>query len=186
MQILCPRFVMNRLSPSYGWPWGQCVFARYGFGFRTFTRRASLRLSLIQTLQARCPRLFTRKFFPSYGCPFGQCVRFSCQLRRLIFMSRILSAWVPKKRWCGLTHKGLSHLWQTSFSAGSSANHKSHATRWAFHFWNDININSPYAPGVLAPAPLHIQHTSGGPISTFDQKRFMSILYKKVSGFING
>lgn len=61
--------------------------------------------------------------------------RFFCTL------SLMLSACVPKKRWSGLTHDGLSQLWQTTCPVGIGPRVSSHATLLALRhtfvlYWN--------------------------------------------------
>jgi len=85
-------------------------------------------------------------------------------------MSRRLSATVPRNRWAGFTHGGLSQWWQTSRPAGMGPLASSHETRCARSDPSrPSGLSSPY-PSVLLPANQG-QHSSAPRTSTFGQKR---------------
>ena len=74
--------------------------------------------------------------------------------RHFFSLSSMLSLCVPRKRWAGFTHSGLSHVCKTSSGPASTPLNKSIARRWACHddCWNIVD---PYPCDEIAPR--HIQ-----------------------------
>ncbi len=77
--------------------------------------------------------------------------------RSLAIMSRMLSVYVPIKRWSGRTHDGLSQRWHTSIPSGIGPFSNSHANLCAPTL-RPFTQNSPYPDGLQYPP--HLQHPS--------------------------
>ena len=86
-------------------------------------------------------------------------------------ISRLLLAFVPRKRWSGLQHGLLSHSWRTHIPLGICPQHNLYATLCAL---TDLlpMVNFPYP--VFRHLPSQGQHDL--PSETFPQNRFSSCL----------
>ena len=87
--------------------------------------------------------------------------------RPLRMQSLVLSAGVPRNRWAGLQHGGLSQEWHADMPTGRAPMLRESETREAV--WNSplATANCPYPARWRRAA--HSQHSSGPPMSTFDQ-----------------
>lgn len=85
----------------------------------------------------------------------------------LASISRVLSLWVPRKRWAGFTQPGLSHRCSTKSPGGISPLENSQETRCdrSGTLWADIMCPYPF----LSRDPVHSQQP--GPLDTFSQNR---------------
>lgn len=128
-----------------------------------------LRLISTQARQMRPPRGGIYKLLPFISCPRMQ----KFLLGRLPFAtaSCMFSWCVHLKTWLGLTHEGLSHLWQRQLFPRGRLKYHIHANRWErnnFFF----SPKRPYPAPTLCPS--HSQHSVFLPTLTFDQKRATS------------
>jgi hypothetical protein len=69
---------------------------------------------------------------PHPNLEFAQSSGLCLGARRFSFMSAMLSACVPRNRWDGLTHDGLSHRWHTHIPSAIGPLCNSHEYRCAF------------------------------------------------------
>lgn len=98
-----------------------------------------------------------------FGCASPNAGLGGGRQRPFSLQSALLSDGVPKNRWSGLTHGGLSHLWQTYIPLGMGPFISSQAKRWAYFL-------PPYLPYPCSVSkPRHSQHSPD--LSTCDQKR---------------
>lgn len=93
--------------------------------------------------------------------------------RPFITLSALFSCLVPTKRWDGLQHLGLSHVWQTSMPLGTDIPTSSSATRVA-GTCRPLSQNAPYPSSFLRTAASHGQHSVSDLRLTFDQNRTLS------------
>ena len=93
-------------------------------------------------------------------------------------MSRTLSSCVPRNRWFGFTHCGLSHECKTFIPSGIAPLCNSHDTRWAY------SMPSPLRPAPIRPylrfpflsfKQLAVQTQQSPEVSTFAQNLSSSV-----------
>lgn len=81
-------------------------------------RLQSIDLKLRQATQDRVPCFVKYVFNKSYSWPAGQCVFFKLWSLPFLILSLLLSAYVPRDKWSGFTHLGLSQLCITNMPSG--------------------------------------------------------------------
>ena len=114
--------------------------------------------------------LFSSSFAKRFSLPSTGCGGLKLW-RPFWIMSWMLSLAVPAKRWSGLTHRLLSHLWQQYKPLGILPLNNSYANRWAGTLLLESGRNSPYPDFLMWSS--HSQQLPNGPspgvLSTFDQ-----------------
>lgn len=105
--------------------------------------------------------------FVSFARWCSSALRWQKTPRFLANMSRLLSPFVPKNKWSGRTHAGLSQRWHTHSSSSNAPYVIRYEYRCASSTAGLVPPNAPYPVRFLAAN--HSQHPS--PLRTFVQKR---------------
>ena len=82
--------------------------------------------------------------FPSVSFEYGFCSPFIEVALFFLALSTLLSETVPRNRWDGFTHQGLSQVWQTHMPFGMLPFSNFHIYLWAFSGTPGEDSKTPY------------------------------------------